>query len=254
MKNHFIMPYYGNKREEVIKLYSVIDITKYDIVIEPYCGSSAFSYYIWTQNKDKDITYVLNDNNVQLIELYKLCQDEKAWKKFSDDIIELNKNIDCKQKYIEHVKAAKTNLLSYLYINKVYNIRPGLYNEEKPRTVNILSSPVLEFLRTAKIVISHDEGLECYKKYCKNPKALLFLDPPYLMSENSWYKNPSLEIYEYLHYNDIDLEPSKIILCLNNCWIMDILFKNKKKITYDKIYQTTKKVDCKHVIIENAHQ
>ena len=129
-----------------------------------------------------------------------------------------------------------------------------MYNEEKPRTVNILSSPVLEFLRSAKIIITQDEGLECYKKYCKNPKALLFLDPPYLMSENSWYKNPSLEIYEYLHYNDIDLEQAKIILCLNNCWIMDILFKNKKKIIYDKIYQTTKKVDCKHVIIENTHQ
>lgn len=245
------MPYYGNKREEVIKLYSILDISKYDTIIEPFCGSSAFSYYIWTQNKDKNFKYVLNDNNHQLIELYNMCRDKEKWDYFSNELLELHASIDCKEKYVEQVKKAKTSILSYLYINKVYNIRPGLYNSDKPRTVNILSSPIIEFLRNANIEITETQGLECYKKYCKNPKAFIFLDPPYLMTENSWYKNPSLEIYEYLHYNDIDKEPAKIMLCLNNTWFVDILFKDKKKVIYDKIYQPTKKADCKHIIIEN---
>lgn len=46
MKNHFFIPYYGNKRQEVDKIYNEIkdDIDKYDIIVEPFCGSSAFSY------------------------------------------------------------------------------------------------------------------------------------------------------------------------------------------------------------------
>ena len=60
MKNHFFTPYSGNKREEVIKIYnSIDDINNYHTIIEPFCGTSAFSYYVWTLNKDRNIKYIL---------------------------------------------------------------------------------------------------------------------------------------------------------------------------------------------------
>ena len=69
MKNHFIIPYFGNKRMEVENLYNVIKdkLDEVDIIIEPFCGSSAMSYYISTQHPKK-IKYILNDNNKKLIE------------------------------------------------------------------------------------------------------------------------------------------------------------------------------------------
>lgn len=52
MKNHFIFPYAGNKREEVEKIHEIlkknIDLSKIKTIIEPYCGSSAMSYYLST--------------------------------------------------------------------------------------------------------------------------------------------------------------------------------------------------------------
>ena len=63
MKNHFLLPYPGNKRNEVEGLYNEI-INKLDditTIIEPFYGSSAFSYYILTKHP-KRFQYILNDN------------------------------------------------------------------------------------------------------------------------------------------------------------------------------------------------
>ena len=55
MKNHFFIPYSGNKREEVDKIYDLMkDNIKNDtIIIEPFCGTSALSFYIYGKRKRK---------------------------------------------------------------------------------------------------------------------------------------------------------------------------------------------------------
>ena len=54
MKNHFFFSYAGNKREEVEHIYNKLDLENIETIVEPFCGSCAVSYYIWTQNKDKN--------------------------------------------------------------------------------------------------------------------------------------------------------------------------------------------------------
>ena len=54
MKNHFFFSCCGNKREEVEHIYNLLDLENIDTIVEPFCGSCAMSYYIWTQNKDKN--------------------------------------------------------------------------------------------------------------------------------------------------------------------------------------------------------
>jgi len=46
MKNHFYMPYFGNKRTEVSIIYKHLDLNNITTIIEPYAGSAAISYYI----------------------------------------------------------------------------------------------------------------------------------------------------------------------------------------------------------------
>jgi hypothetical protein len=54
MKNHFFFSYVGNKREEVEHIYNLLDLNNINTIVEPFCGSCAVSYYIWSQNKDKN--------------------------------------------------------------------------------------------------------------------------------------------------------------------------------------------------------
>ena len=45
-QNHFVIGYAGNKRKEVEVIYNMIEskINENSIIVEPFCGTSAFSY------------------------------------------------------------------------------------------------------------------------------------------------------------------------------------------------------------------
>lgn len=258
-QNHFLIPYYGNKRKEVVKIYDEIkdDIDKYKFIVEPFCGSSAFSYYVWLNNKDKNLTYVLNDNNKELFDLYNIAKDEIKFLKLYDDLDKIHKETTDKTKYLEICKKADSDLTSYIYIHKIYCIRAGLYPTNKQYSPDafktFLNAPIIEFIRNANIIFSNKDAISVYDEYKTNKKALIFLDPPYLASENSWYKDPKVNIYEYLFENDIIKEKALIVLCLEKNWIIKLLFKGKKSITYDKQYEATKK-KTEHIIIINKKQ
>ena len=257
-KNHFFIPYYGNKRQEVEKIYNEIkdDIEndKYKIIVEPFCGSSAFSYYIWLNNKNRDLSYVLNDNNKMLIELYNISKDETKFINLYNSLVKLQEETTNKEKYLEVCKKANTDLICYIYIHKIFCIRAGLYPINKTFTIDswktFLNAPIIDFIRNAKITFLNKNALEVYEEYKGNKKALIFLDPPYLASENSFYKDPTVNIYEYLFNNDIKKEKALILLCLENNWIIKLLFKGKKNITYDKKYEASKK-KTEHILILN---
>ena len=42
------------------------------------------------KEKEKNLKYVLNENDKYLIELCNLCRDEEKFKKFHDDLIKLH--------------------------------------------------------------------------------------------------------------------------------------------------------------------
>ena len=83
--NHFMFAYFGNKRNEIINFYNLLDFNNITTIIEPYCGSSAMSYYISTQQPNK-FKYIINDNNKQLIELYKLLKDDNLLNELEEKI------------------------------------------------------------------------------------------------------------------------------------------------------------------------
>ena len=83
------MTYSGNKRQDVERLYVTFEnrIEDFKTIVEPYCGSCALSYYVWSQNKDKDIKYVLNDMDYHLIERVRMTKDSPDGLQFIDDDI-----------------------------------------------------------------------------------------------------------------------------------------------------------------------
>ena len=112
MKNHFYIPYCGNKRQEVKHIYDNIDFTDITTVIEPFCGSCAMSYYISTQREG--LKYILNDNNKYLKEMYELMLDDNKIEKFKKDFEELVKSFEGKKDvYIEVVKKKRFIIMVY---------------------------------------------------------------------------------------------------------------------------------------------
>lgn len=251
MKNHFIMSYAGNKREEVINIYETINFKNITTIIEPFCGSCALSYYISTQ-QPKKFKYVLNDNNQHLISLLKICSIPKELQIFEEKINEVAKSLISKAIYLEVIK--ENTIIAWFIKNKIFTMRAGLFPlKYEYKYINIKDCPIIKFLQNEDITLTNECAMVCFKKYISE-ENFLFFDPPYLDSCNAFYLNTNVNIYEYFNNNNIKNFECKILLCLESNWIIQLLFKetikDNNKLTYEKMYQMSKR-KTKHIIITN---
>lgn len=255
MKHHFFFPYFGNKRSEVEIIYKNINFENIEIIVEPFCGSCAMSYYI-AEQQPKKFKYILNDNDEHLINFMKIIKDKKKTKAFQNKINKLifdkDNNFINKENYIKIIN--KEDIYSWFIKSKYYSIRSGLYPlEHKPKNkLNLEEYPMINFLRNENVILLNEDGCTFLEKYKDNKNVFLFFDPPYMLSNNGFYKNPKSDIYKIIHYfikNKILLE-SKILFCLEFLWIIELLFSSWNIIKYDKKYETSKK-KTEHCIIKN---
>jgi len=242
------MSYPGNKRQEVTKIYPLLDLTNIKIIVEPFCGTCAFSYYVSLQISN--LTFVLNDNNNYLKEMFEIIIDDRLLNKFESKVNSVLDTIKNKEDYLTIIK--NDDVISWFIKNKYYNIRPGLYpTNDKFKHIIMRNYPIVDFFKNNKIIFTCDNAINTYKKYKNNKKSLIFLDPPYISSCNSFYMSPELNIYEYINLNNIKNEKAKIYLILENIWIIKLLFQNNKILMeYNKKYEISKKKTT-HVIISN---
>ena len=108
----------------------------------------------------------------------------------------------------------------------------------------------MNFLKNEKVEFYNIDAIDIYAKYSNNNKTFIFLDPPYLKLYNDFYANKNINIYEYLYNNDIKKNKAKVILCLNDMWIIRLLFKTYIKEEYNKKYEASKR-QVQHLIITN---
>ncbi len=262
MKNHFIIAYNGNKRDEAEEIYKHVDFSKIETIIEPFCGTSAMSYFISTKHPKK-FKYILNDNNIFLVTLYKILKDELEIDKFNESVEKFIKKFNTftedeprKKFYLEQLQILD-GVLGYFLRNKYYNIRPGLYpnikSNKQLKPFNMRDYPIYQFMKNENVIVSNRDGVELIKDHMSDQKCIIMLDPPYLNSENHFYENPSTDVYEFLLNNNINNMKAKIVLVLENNWIIKLLFKtNNILCEYGKTYQARKKKTT-HLIIGQKH-
>lgn len=247
-KNHFFFGYPGNKRNEIKHIFDTINNYDVEYIVEPFCGTSAFSYHMSLKHPGR-YTYVLNDNNAVLIELYKIMTDDKKRDEFE---IKINDICSIMDKPI-YTKLDIKTLEGFYIKSKIYNIHPSIYRQDyKYKYLKINEAPIYNFLKNEKIIFTCDSGLNIYNEY-KNKNALIFIDPPYIASCNTRYSNPDLNIYEYLCNNNICNENAEIILCLEDIWLIRLLFKDYTFITYDKKYGNGARKKTTHTVINNKN-
>jgi len=250
MKNHFYISYAGNKRMEVERLYNVIinDIDDITHIIEPYAGTCAFSYYIYLKHPDK--IFILNDIDNHLKLMFELFKSDKKIKQFEEEYNKIAIDLD-KEKYNKIVK--QDSLLTWFIARKIYNIRPGLFPVNyKYKPLKLSDFPIYNFFRNANIIFHTDDAINIYEQYKDNKHAFIFMDPPYLAQYNDFYTDKrNINIYEYMCNNPMENEKAKICFILENMWIIKLLFKNSKGITYEKKYQSHEKRKTEHILLIN---
>lgn len=253
MKNHFLFPYAGNKRQEVEKIHEYLKdkLEGVETIVEPFCGSSAMSVYLAMQYPGR-FKYILNDFDEGLVELYRVMHDEARFNVFVAELNEIVKTIVNKEAYL--VATRQPGVMAFFIKNAIYSIKPGLYKTEyTPKAYNYDDRAILHFLRTENVQITHGDGCDVLQQYQDDASCLMLVDPPYLLSDNSNYSNGcrASNIYEYCFNHSIDTMKARVVFVLADNWILRCIFKGCIRESYDKAYTMAKKTKLKHIIISN---
>lgn len=250
MKNHFLIAYAGNKRSEFVEIDKFINYDNIELIIEPFCGSSAVSYQIACKYP-KRFKYILNDNNNYLTDLYNVIKAGNI-NNFIDDV---NKELLIIKNKDDYLKACKTEDLKNWFIkNKFYNIRAGLYDKDmhnKKMSLTKEQLKFIDFIIHENVTITNNDWFKCFNDNKDNDKCLFIMDPPYMEACNDFYLNHSINIYEYFFNNSINTFKCHIMFILEHTWIIKLLFGANIKHKYNKSYCGNKTKNTTHCIINN---
>jgi site-specific DNA-adenine methylase len=237
-----------------IKFFEDLIPTNSKTIVEGYAGSFSL---IRKNYFDKDVKLHINDNDKTLIKVLEIIQKDNKINEYIDSY---------KTLLIKHGKNAKEMKKSFNELEIPIEIKQHILNgytvrgffKPFPNSFNI--NPLKDLLN--KCEITNIDISVILIRYQQDKDAFLFLDPPYLDSDNTQYKgNNRLDNNNYLNDNTVHyinllkfLEDKKtvckVMIILNGNAIINYLFKNFIKKTYEKTYQITKN-KATHVIITN---
>ena len=292
-KSNFFVPYYGNKYREtalsIEKGLAGIDWSKVKVVIEPFCGSAGFSRYIHYNIPEYKGDYIWADIDEGLIAFINAVKDGK----FPDLFAQMKKDaatITDKEKFHTYHKNLDVTTASGWYSQK--RIRGGfratLFDADAVKRVGNSQSdrlkPLIELITSGRISAvlqdskkTAEDAMNLAKKHGRG-SVVVFCDPPYFQSCNSFYSSAVNSTNLQAEQGDNRYtEPDKsgtfcdildimrdsnvyAISVLNHSHLMAMFFKGFVVHIYDKAYSLSHhnkktgeqyKKYTKHMIISN---
>jgi site-specific DNA-adenine methylase len=237
-----------------------------DTIVEPFCGSCAFSldYYI-KKGYDK-INYVVNDIDNDLINffIYIYGHGFKTVYDYIKDFHFENTDKEIRTNAIRRYFDNGKNPLDYFIMKRVderFYVKDRIHNFiEKYKDDKYKKTD--EFFKNATITCK--DYKKVFNEYKDRKDCLLFLDPPYMDSCNEEYKefNKKYNKREFgrecedstqMYIDMVNLMKTakcKVIGITNDNAMMRYLFNGWVKTSYNKTYQITKK-KTKHILFMN---
>lgn len=248
MSKSFIIHRLGNKTNDIKYFKHLLPINVKNVV-EPFGGTFAVIRNVYCDDKYKK--YV-NDNDNVLYYAYtnpdKIIDGMRVYNNIYDKNIYESGKPNSK-KISELLKKNKMNDNIKQYIINNFCIRGCLY--KKCSAVNENNIHLMN-----KINFLNEDAFDVIEKYRKDKNTFIFLDPPYLFSDNSSYMeqkiNKDMTSYIEKIYNILKdkTTKAKIMLVINDLSIIRWIFKDYIIMEYEKTYQLSKKKN-NHVVICN---
>jgi len=260
MKKQFILNYAGQKYEESKKEMSKINLSydKIKTVVEPFGGSFGFSRWLYYDKNLKDIEYHVYDIDVDLIKFFNHLKS-LSLEEFINFFDRYNKNQDsifttCQlgtknpkrmldtKKLINYFETIEDPYMQY--ICKMNNRRNQYSNISYKENMD-------EYYEMFKKVSFFNVSIQDldFEKY-DFETTLFYLDPPYLASDNSYYKE--FDTFEGI-FDTIEmiLETYPCIFVHVKHPLITKCFKKYYYGDYPKLYQVKKHKVYHHIFINN---
>jgi hypothetical protein len=179
-------------------------------------------------------------------------------KKFQDKFTTIVRGITDKESYLAIVK--QPTFMGWFVGVRVCQMKPKLFpvrdvDRFKIKVWDFESTPIIQFLRNEKVRITCGDGVKLLQKYQHNANCLLLVDPPYVLSCNSFYTHQDINVYEYCAIQKLETMNAMVVFVLEDNWILRLLFGKFIRESYGKMYENNfnnrPKKRTTHIIICN---
>lgn len=244
MSEGFYICRLGSKKND-IKYFKKMLPMDIKTVIEPFGGGFAVSRIVYNDDKYKK---VINDLDKGL---YRLYTEGPEYIKRMNKLIEKRGELLRDDGKFDH---NKLKLEAKKQLGDFYGM--WIYQQELSAChIKINKKPYIE-PELKNYEFHNEEYLKIMEDHRKDKNAFIFLDPPYLFSDNTSYR-PNKEGGDM---TDIMVKTkemmkdkktkAKIMLVINKLDIVKYFFKDFNIFEYEKIYQVGKKKSI-HLVITN---
>jgi len=235
---------FGNKTND-IKYFKHLLPLDVNTVVEPFGGTFAVSRCVYRDiNK---YNYHINDLDENLFYIYTHLDD---YIKLITDVKNLEfSDTDTTKDKLKKIKELKHDeiLINFLLFDRI--VRGGII--KIPKVLNF--DPLTKTIINKGIVTNLDYKI-ILDQYKDDDKAFLFIDPPYLFSDNSGYfpQNDDGDMTDIIIYllEYLKTAKCKVMIIINDLKLLRHIYKDFIKGDYMRIYQMSKK-KMKHLILTN---
>lgn len=261
----FILDYSGNKYRESKETEKLnINYDKYETIIEPFGGSFGFSRYLYEKKGLTHLNYIIYDYDKDLIDFYNYLKDLINKGEHLAFIDEYNNEVKKMTENCIYEKNTRYNfqllnakkLIDYLnrYTHKnIFIIYLLKKNHLKKATT--CCKPCLkkncgfiELIKNATFIHSKFENIN--DAILNDPKTFVYLDPPYIATDNSAY-DTQFNINEIFKKIQNIFKTTDCLMVHQYNFLLCMVFQDIKQIEYVKRYGGSCKKIVKHVFFYN---
>ena len=247
MKEIDIISRLGKKTTDIKHFDKYLIATNIETIVEPFAGSFAVSKY-YVKNIFGGSIHI-NDLDKTLIYIYKNYKEYiKLRNEIQNDLLDWIINKVCTKDQIIEIKKKKYNEILINEYIKNFIIRGIMHKSIISQKYSTIEQNILD-----TSTITNDDYRVIFDQYKNDENAFLFLDPPYIFSDNSSYTgmdNDDNTDMLYIIKIYMDTCKCKVMLIINDLKIIRYIYGDYVKGQNDKIYQLGKR-KSRHLIITN---
>ena len=257
----FILDYTGNKYHESKETEKInINYDKYETIIEPFGGSFGFSRYLYEKKGLTHLNYIIYDYDEDLINFFNYFKDlinngeHLAFiDEYNNEVKKMTENCiyEKNPRYL-NIKKVKNylNLCTQKNIFIMYLIKKNHQKQTMPSCSPCLKKNCgfFELIKNATFIHSSFENID--NAILNDKKTFVYLDPPYIATDNSIYEVP-FNINEIFKKMQHIFKTTDCLMVHQYNFLLCVVFEDKKQIQYEKRYGGTTKKKTKHVFFYN---
>lgn len=257
--SRFYFQWLGNKRRELEHVDEVVDWGQFDTVVEPFAGSAALTLELHARGLGK--RHVINDTDPNLVGLLRYIAGNT-----SEPLYDYCRERLTPEEFKRHHANKTPDVFEYFYRQSVRgDYARTCKAPSKWPTLTRGPRQISADACFAEATITNEDWRSTVDRYKDDPRAIIFLDPPYFNSFNQEYygldrvkTHPDgriidgtalfLEMLDYLR-----TAAATIVVITNSCAIIDYIFAGFIRKRYVKAYSRCVKVNGAYVRKSTDH-